>query len=128
MRITHIALWTADLERMTAFWAEMFDAIPGGLYHSARRPGFSSRFLRLPEGPTLELMTAPWLAGDIDPGRERPGWAHVAISVGSESKVRDLAARLTEEGALVSPPRLTGDGYYEAVVRDPDGNLIEITV
>ncbi|MFO5517270.1 glyoxalase/bleomycin resistance/extradiol dioxygenase family protein, partial [Klebsiella pneumoniae] len=24
------------------------------------------------------------------------------------------------------PPRTTGDGYYEAVIADPDGNLIEI--
>ncbi|MDU6390501.1 MAG: glyoxalase/bleomycin resistance/extradiol dioxygenase family protein, partial [Pantoea sp.] len=27
---------------------------------------------------------------------------------------------------LVSPARVTGDGYYEAIIRDPDGNLIEI--
>ncbi|RBZ54994.1 glyoxalase/bleomycin resistance/extradiol dioxygenase family protein, partial [Klebsiella pneumoniae] len=25
-----------------------------------------------------------------------------------------------------SPPRTPGDGYYEAVIADPDGNLIEI--
>ena len=29
---------------------------------------------------------------------------------------------------VVSEPRTTGDGYYESVVRDPDGNLVEITV
>ena len=29
-------------------------------------------------------------------------------------------------GILISPPRTTGDGYYEAVIADPDGNLIEI--
>ena len=28
---------------------------------------------------------------------------------------------------IVNGPRLTGDGYYEAVVTDPDGNLVEIT-
>ena len=28
---------------------------------------------------------------------------------------------------IISEPRLTGDGYYEAVVADPDGNLVEIT-
>jgi lactoylglutathione lyase len=27
----------------------------------------------------------------------------------------------------VSGPRETGDGYYEAVVEDPDGNALEIT-
>jgi lactoylglutathione lyase len=28
---------------------------------------------------------------------------------------------------VVSSPRLTGDGYYEAVVTDTEGNLVEIT-
>ena len=26
-----------------------------------------------------------------------------------------------------SGPRRTGDGYYECVVRDPEGNRVEIT-
>lgn len=34
--------------------------------------------------------------------------------------------RAKERGILVSGPRTTGDGYYEAVIRDQDGNLIEI--
>jgi lactoylglutathione lyase len=34
--------------------------------------------------------------------------------------------RAAAAGILVSPPRTTGDGYYEAVIKDPDGNLIEI--
>jgi lactoylglutathione lyase len=29
--------------------------------------------------------------------------------------------------AVDSGPRRTGDGYYECVVRDPDGNRVEIT-
>jgi lactoylglutathione lyase len=28
---------------------------------------------------------------------------------------------------IVSRPRVTGDGYYEAVVADSEGNLLEIT-
>lgn len=28
---------------------------------------------------------------------------------------------------IVSFPRMTGDGYYEASILDPDGNIIEIT-
>ena len=127
MHIAHVALWTADLDRATAFWSTIFGAVPGDLYQSQRRPGFASRFLRFPDGPTLELMTAPWIPAADAPGEERPGWAHVAISVGSEAAVRELATRLEREGALASAPRWTGDGFYEAVVRDPDGNLVEIT-
>ncbi len=29
---------------------------------------------------------------------------------------------------IISPPRLTGDGFYESVIADPEGNRIEITV
>ncbi|CAI54913.1 hypothetical protein FC71_GL001070 [Latilactobacillus sakei subsp. carnosus DSM 15831] len=29
---------------------------------------------------------------------------------------------------LLNGPRVTGDGYYEAVVQDPEQNLIELTV
>ena len=37
-----------------------------------------------------------------------------------------LAARFAAEGvALVDGPRRTGDGYYECVVRDPEGNRVE---
>jgi len=27
---------------------------------------------------------------------------------------------------VVSAPRVTGDGYYEAVIEDPEGNRIEL--
>jgi hypothetical protein len=29
---------------------------------------------------------------------------------------------------IVFEPRVTGDGYYESVVEDPDGNEVEITI
>lgn len=128
MRIAHVALWTADLERAAGFWAAHFDATVGERYESARRPGFVSRFLRLADGAVIELMTAPWLSGDGEQGRERCGWAHVALALGSPAAVDALAARLSALGLLDSGPRWTGDGYYEAVAKDPDGNLIEITV
>ncbi|WP_207458948.1 VOC family protein [Azospirillum sp. SYSU D00513] len=126
VRIAHVALWTPDIDRSAEFWQRHFGAEVGPLYHSARRPGFTSRFLKLAGGAELELMAAPWVERE-GYAEERHGWAHVAVSVGSEEQVRALAARLEGEGLLVSAPRMTGDGYYEAVVRDPDGNFVEIT-
>lgn len=125
-RIAHVALWTRDLDRAAGFWKEHFDGIVGPVYASARRPGFTSRFVTLSEGASLELMSAPWI-GPGDGPEERCGWAHVALSLGSAEAVREAAARLEALGHLVSAPRTTGDGFYEAVIRDPDGNLIEIT-
>jgi lactoylglutathione lyase len=43
--------------------------------------------------------------------------------------VDSLTARLRQDGyRVVGEPRRTGDGYYESVVLDPDGNRVEITV
>ncbi len=127
MPIAHVALWTADLDAAAAFWTRHFAAVVGDEYVSRNREGFRSRFVRFAEGPAIELMTGPWLDGaPADPG-ERIGWTHLAVSLGSEAAVDAAAARLAAEGALVSPPRHTGDGYYEAVARTPEGALVEIT-
>ena len=127
MKIHHVALWTLDIETAARFWADHFGAEIGAKYESSRRPGFVSRFVHLEDGPTIELMTAPWLeaAGSWD--LEREGWAHIAVAVGTPEAVRSVAGRLENAGLLVSAPRLTGDGYYEAVARTPDGALVEIT-
>jgi lactoylglutathione lyase len=57
------------------------------------------------------------------------GLTHLAVSVGSKQGVDELTIRLRQDGfEVVNGPRLTGDGYYESVVLDPDGNRIEVTV
>lgn len=130
MRIDHLALWTRDrdsLERLRAFYADHFGATANALYESANRPGFASYFLAFPGGGArLELMTAPGLAAA--PAGEAAGYAHLALSVGSRAAVDALVARLAAAGVPAeSGPRVTGDGCYEAVVRDPDGNAVEVT-
>ena len=134
-RIAHVALWTRDaeaLERLRDFYERHFGASAGDLYRSARQPGFTSYFLSFASGAQLELMTLPDGAASVDaaPGASapRPGYAHVALSLGSAAAVDALTARLGAEGVRVlSPPRWTGDGYYESVIADPAGNVVEIT-
>ena len=51
------------------------------------------------------------------------------MSLGSESAVDELTARSPRSGVpVLDGPRRTGDGDYESVVLDPDGNRIELTV
>jgi lactoylglutathione lyase len=127
VRLEHLAIWTADLERLRAFYERYFDARAAERYQSVTRPGFASCFLTFPGGGArLELMTAPGLAATA--GAAAVGYAHVALTVGSRADVKALTERMRGDGArVISEPRKTGDGYFESVVADPDGNEIEIT-
>lgn len=125
-RVDHIGVWTADLERLRTFYVEWFGAVSGEKY-SNQAKGFESYFLSFQGGPRIEIMTSTNLVagGQKSPF---PGYAHIALSVGSESDIDALTRKLRSEGVtVVDGPRRTGDGYYESVVLDPDGNRIEIT-
>ncbi|HYD53015.1 MAG TPA: VOC family protein [Gemmatimonadaceae bacterium] len=126
MRIEHLAIWTRDVDALCAFYARWFEATAGAPYESARRAGFRSRFVTFPDaGARLEVMTLPELAPPAGP--LALGITHLAITVGSRAAVETLVERMRAAGVSVrSEPRLTGDGYYEAVVVDPDGNEVEI--
>lgn len=127
MRIEHVAIWTRDLERLKSFYETYFEVIAGARYASTKRP-FESHFLNFASGARLELMRLPDLA-DADHSRNVVGLAHVALSTGSREAVDTLTRRLRGDGyTVVDGPRVTGDGYYESVVLDPDGNRIELTV
>jgi lactoylglutathione lyase len=126
MRIAHTALWTRDIDAAAAFWIKYFGASVGEPYHSQRRPGFVSRFVSLPAGgDRIELMTGPWLSADAYD--ERIGWDHIALALDTKAAVDVLAERCRGDGCLKSGPRMTGDGFYEAVVTMPDGTPVEIT-
>jgi lactoylglutathione lyase len=127
MRIEHLALWTADLERLRAFYERYFGAQAGARYENPAKQ-FSSYFMRFGGGGArVEIMHRPALRDA--PEQPARGYAHLAMSVGSEAAVDALATQLRADGyPVIDGPRRTGDGYYEAVVLDPDGNRIEITV
>lgn len=129
IRIEHVAVWTRDLEGMRGFYERWFGAVAGDKYISKRLP-FESYFLRFADGARLEIMRLPELQDRVgDVGHPAVGWVHIAISVGSRERVDSLTRDLREAGiTVIGEPRVTGDGYYESVIVDPDGNQIEITV
>src|SRR6202051_2360468 len=117
-QIEHAAVWVSDLERARAFYERWFKASAGEKYASSKRD-FTSYFLSLGSGARLELMTSPGEVARL---------AHLALSVGSRNVVDHLVKAMEAAGVqIVTGPRLTGDGYYEASVIDTEGNLIEIT-
>jgi lactoylglutathione lyase len=127
-RLEHVALWVQDLESMCAFYAETFGATVGPRYENEGK-GFASRFLAFETGARLELMTTRSLRPvRHEPGAQRMGLTHLALSLGSEGAVDELTARCRARGLpVLDGPRRTGDGYYESVVLDPEGNRLELT-
>jgi lactoylglutathione lyase len=127
MHIHHVAIWVWDLEGQRAFYEKHF-AMHAGPKYANSRTGFQSYFLSFESGAQIELMSR----GDItergvEPPAEAIGYAHLSISVGSPEAVDALTARLEQDRVtVVSQPRRTGDGYYEAVILDPEGNRVEI--
>ena len=121
-------MWTEDLGRLAGFYEAYFGARVGPVYRNPGK-GFESRFLSFESGARLELMRSSTLSPVAAPaGAQRMGLTHLALDVGSDSDVDRLTARLRVDGfEVLDGPRRTGDGYYESVVLDPDGNRLEIT-
>lgn len=124
--LAHAAIYTMEPERMKEFYEKYFGAVSGEKYSNTS--GFSSYFLSFSSGARLEIMSNTRL--EYRPVQEMVnGISHLAFSVGSESEVIMLTERLVADGfKLLSPPRQTGDGYFESCIADPDGNAVEITV
>lgn len=126
MKLEHTALWAADIETMKNFYCTYFQAKASEKYINQKK-GFLSYFLSFDGEGRIEIMQRPGLSPASS--SEAYGWAHIAISVGSRDKVDELTERLRKDGYRVAgEPRTTGDGYYESVILDPEGNRIEITV
>lgn len=127
MKLEHLAIWVEDLEKMKAFYCRYFDMISGEKYHNPTK-NFSSYFLSFASGARIELMHRPDISksSGLNPYL---GYAHIAISTGSRENVLTMTETLRKDGYTVSgEPRTTGDGYFESVILDPEGNSIELTI
>ncbi|WP_025027298.1 VOC family protein [Caldalkalibacillus mannanilyticus] len=126
MKIEHVAIWVNDLEVMREFYEAYFNGKSNDKYHNSEKK-FESYFLTFDSGTRLELMRK--LGIEKKRQDDMIGWAHIAFSLGSRESVNDMTIRLKNGGyRLINGPRVTGDGYYESVFEDPEGNVIELTV
>ena len=127
MKIEHIAFWVNDLERMKSFYMQYFNMNCGEKYEN-RGKAFSSYFLSFGSGARIEIMHRPDISDQIENKGVTNGLTHLAISVGNRGKVDELTKRIRSDGfEIIGEPRITGDGFYESVISDPEGNHIEIT-
>lgn len=128
MKIEHLAIWADDLEKMREFYLKYFDMMSNEKYINEKK-GFSSYFLSFGEGKArLEIMNRMDIHEEPEKRGFSKGIAHFAISVGGKEAVDQLTERLRNDHYTIeSEPRTTGDGYYESVVLDPEGNYVEIS-
>lgn len=122
--VSHVGIYVDDLELMKEFYCSAFGAKSSSIYNNSEKK-FSSCFITFSGGASIELMHV-----DLREGAQKTQeWGHVAISTGSKEKVDALTDKLAKEGlTILSGPRITGDGFYESLIRDPEGNSLEITV
>lgn len=127
MKIDHIAIWTYDLEGLRNFYMHYFDASSNEIYHNHSRE-FRSYFISFGGDCRIEFMEMPHIPqSKNDPIKQFTGLIHFAIKVGTKRKVDDITNLLKEDGfRIIGEPRTTGDGCYESIFLDPDGNRVEI--
>lgn len=124
MYINHVAILVKDIEVMKEFYIKYFNVTCSELYHN-KKTQFMSYFLEFESGAKLELTHKKFYS---DIAFDNLGYTHLAITVGTKEDVDQFAEKFIQNGfPLLNGPRTTGDGYYEAVIQDPEGNLIELT-
>jgi lactoylglutathione lyase len=125
MDINHVALYVNDLEKMKAFYERYFNAKTNKIYHNPKT-GLKTYFLEFNGTFRMEIMTKENLS-NVKKELNNVGYIHIAFSVGSKNKVDELTKLLENDGyKIISKPRITGDGYYESCIFDPEDNQIEI--
>jgi lactoylglutathione lyase len=125
MYLDHVSILTNDLERLKDFYIKYFTGTANGKYHN-QKTGLETYFITFEGGARLELMQRPGLAAK-DRAQRSEGLTHLAFRTGSREKVDELTRILTGDGYMLkSAPRITGDGYYESCILDPDLNEVEI--
>ena len=158
MKIEHVAIWVKDIDKVCEFYRKYFGGVVHPIYHNPAKqftsrfvtfesgarlevmhhsnvgPVTSLTFhVKRPQGECSD-HTCMGIAEPQDVGHEVSkheclGYAHLSFSVGSKEEVDRLTRQMSDDGIqVIGEPRTTGDGYYESVVLDPEGNRVEITV
>ena len=124
MKLHHIAIWTFRLEELKEFYVRFFGGKSNEKYINPKK-GFESYFVSFGEGTDLELMSRTDVQ-NTPIEENRVGLTHFAFTFPSQEEVLRFTEQMRSEGYIMAgEPRTSGDGYFESVVLDPDGNRIE---
>ena len=124
MKIHHIAIWTFHLEELREFYIRYFNGTSNEKYINPKK-GFESYFIYFDDGAALELMSRTDVQ-NTPIEENKLGLTHFALSFQSKEEVLRTTGQLRSDGyTIAGEPRTSGDGYFESVILDPDGNRVE---
>jgi lactoylglutathione lyase len=129
MIVDHIGIYTDRLEVMKSYYSKYYEAVPSKMYFNEKKQ-FRSYFISFHSGARIEIMSMPGIPDNANDTRKSQykGFIHLGIAVETMQDVDSKARQLEADGyEILDGPRKTGDGYYEFVTLDPDGNRIEVT-
>jgi lactoylglutathione lyase len=128
MKIEHVCINAIAIDSLKDFYVTYFGFKANAKYTNPKTK-WCNYFLTSPDGGArLELLSHPDMAKQAK-DRNASGWVHVSIALGSKEKVIAVTEALRKLGCqVVSEPRVTGDGYFESGVLDPEGNMLELTI
>ena len=128
MTIEYPTILIKDIEKMEVFYLKFFEVNANEKYFNSIKK-ISSYFLSFSSEARSELMHRPDISKHLEGLEQNLGFAHFAVALGSKQMVDDLTHTLRVKGySILGERRTTGNGYYESVVADPEGNQIELTI
>ena len=124
MKIHHIAIWTFRLEELREFYIRYFNGTSNEKYINPKK-GFESYFIYFDDVAALELMSRTDVQ-NTPIEENKLGLTHFALSFQSKEDILRTTEQLRSDGyTIAGEPRTSGDGYFESVILDPDGNRVE---
>jgi catechol 2,3-dioxygenase-like lactoylglutathione lyase family enzyme len=127
--INHIALISKDIDRLRAFYTEIFDAEVGPTEPHGEKGDETMTNIRI--GPHTELNVFT-IEGNTEPDRQKPMWGrgrldHFGLQAASAESFETIRQRLVEHGASDGNVNDFGD-VRSLFFRDPDGLEGEVLV
>src|SRR5467141_3714517 len=124
MKLDHFGIEVLDLFMTELFYRTVLSFAPRYRYVSRNSPGLRTVFLER-DGIRLELLERPREAGFL----QQRAWApdHLSFEVADVDGEFARLSALGFPGVKLKPPRDTGDGFREMEIRDPEGNVVELS-
>jgi HAD superfamily hydrolase (TIGR01509 family) len=113
-----------DLFAMELFYRAALGFRETYRYVSKNTAGLRTVFLER-GAVSLELLERPRAEGSLERRAQAPN--HLSVQVDDVDAEHARLAALGWPGVTLKAPRDTGDGFREAEVRDPEGNVVELS-